>query len=156
MKWNQLAEMPCSVARTLAVIGDRWTLMILRDCFLGVRHFDDFQRSLGISRTIVSDRLATLVREEVLFRPEGKWGKQRPYRLTDKGLELYPVVMAIVGWGNRHYAGEAGPPILHRHNSCGHDITSEATCSHCHEPLDPRQVTFRANPEVTDVQMKFR
>ena len=68
---------------------------------LGLRHFDDFQRSLGISRTIVSDRLATLVREEVLFRPEGKWGKQRPYRLTEKGLELYPVVMAIVGWGNR-------------------------------------------------------
>ena len=149
MRWDQLSAMPCSVARGLAVIGDRWTLMILRDCFLGVRRFDDFQQSLGISRTIVSDRLATLVSEGVLYRaPAGSAQHRREYRLTDKGLELYPVVMAIVGWGNRHYADENGPPVLHRHEVCGHDMTSMATCSHCHEPLDPRTVTVRTNPGI--------
>lgn len=146
MKWNELSQMPCSVARTLAVIGDRWTLMILRDAFLGVRHFDDFQASLGISRTIVSDRLATLVREGVLHRPPETTAKRRAYRLTEKGLELFPVVMAIVDWGNRHYAGAAGPPLIHHHESCGYDMNSIAACSHCHEVLDPRAVTVRINP----------
>ena len=148
MKWTALSQMPCSVARTLAVVGDRWTLMIVRDAFLGVRHFDDFQKSLGISRTIVADRLATLVREAVLsHKPDAKTGRPA-YRLTEKGLELYPLIMAIVGWGNRHYAGPEGPPLLHRHESCGHDMTSVARCSHCHADLDPRDVTVRANPAI--------
>jgi DNA-binding HxlR family transcriptional regulator len=109
MKWDELAGEACSVARTVAVIGDRWTLMVLRDCFLGVRRFEDFQARLGISRTITAERLKALVDEGVLRKVAYQ---DRPvrheYRLTDKGLDLYPLIMAVVNFGDRHYAGRAG------------------------------------------------
>jgi DNA-binding HxlR family transcriptional regulator len=147
MKWDDLAAEPCSVARTVAVIGDRWTLMILRDCFLGVRRFEDFQTRLGISRTIVADRLKALVDEGVL-RKEAY--QDRPvrfeYRLTQKGLDLYPVLMAVVHFGDRHYAGAAGPPLLHRHKPCGCDFHPVLTCSECAEPVIAREVETRAGP----------
>lgn len=145
MKWSDLSGENCSVARTVAVIGDRWTLMILRDCFLGVRRFEDFERRLGISRSIVAERLKRLVDEGVLRREAYQ---DRPvrheYRLTDKGLALHPVMMAIVHWGDVHYAGEAGPPLLHRHKACGCDFAPVQTCSACGEPVAARDVEVRA------------
>jgi len=147
MKWNELSEQPCSVARSVAVIGDRWTLMILRDCFLGVRRFEAFQSRLGISRTIVADRLKHLTDEGVLRRAAYQENPTRhEYRLTEKGMELHPVVMAIVHWGDRHYAGEAGPPLLHRHKACGHDFHAVQTCSECGEAVEARSVETRAGP----------
>jgi DNA-binding HxlR family transcriptional regulator len=147
MKWDELAAQPCSVARSLAVIGDRWTLMILRDCFLGVRRFEAFQARLGISRTIVADRLKLLVDEGVLRRAAYQEAPVRhEYRLTEKGLDLYPVVMAIVNWGDRHYAGADGPPILHRHKACGCDFHPVSTCSACGGALDAREVEVRPGP----------
>lgn len=147
MKWDDLANEPCSVARTVAVIGDRWTLMILREVFLGIRRFEDFQARLGISRTITAERLKALVDEAVLKKVAYQ---DRPlrheYRLTDKGLDLYPVIMAIVNFGDRHYAGEAGPPLLHRHKACGCDFAPVMTCSECHAPLGARDVETRAGP----------
>ena len=144
MKWEDLAQEPCSVARSVAVIGDRWTLMILRDCFLGVRRFESFQERLGISRTIIADRLKHLTEEGVLRRVAYQEHPVRhEYRLTDKGLDLHPVVMAIVHWGDRHYAGEAGPPLLHRHKTCGCDFHPVQTCSECGEPVDARAVETR-------------
>ena len=144
MKWEDLAQEPCSVARSVAVIGDRWTLMILRDCFLGVRRFEAFQERLGISRTIIADRLKHLTEEGVLRRVAYQEHPVRhEYRLTDKGLDLHPVVMAIVHWGDRHYAGEAGPPLLHRHKGCGCDFHPVQTCSECGEPVDARAVETR-------------
>ncbi len=144
MKWEDLAHEPCSVARSVAVIGDRWTLMILRDCFLGVRRFEAFQERLGISRTIIADRLKHLTEEGVLRRVAYQEHPVRhEYRLTDKGLDLHPVVMAIVHWGDRHYAGEAGPPLLHRHKTCGCDFHPVQTCSECGEPVDARAVETR-------------
>lgn len=144
MKWEDLAQEPCSVARSVAVIGDRWTLMILRDCFLGVRRFESFQERLGISRTIIADRLKRLTEEGVLRRVAYQEHPTRhEYRLTDKGLDLHPVVMAIVHWGDRHYAGEAGPPLLHRHKACGCDFHPVQTCSECGEPVDARAVETR-------------
>jgi len=144
MKWEELAEEPCSVARSVAVIGDRWTLMILRDCFLGVRRFEAFQERLGISRTIIADRLKHLTQEGVLRRVAYQEHPTRhEYRLTDKGLDLHPVIMAVVHWGDRHYAGEAGPPLLHRHKACGCDFHPVQTCSECGEPLDARAVETR-------------
>ena len=144
MKWEDLAQEPCSVARSVAVIGDRWTLMILRDCFLGVRRFEAFQERLGISRTIIADRLKHLTEEGVLRRVAYQENPVRhEYRLTDKGLDLHPVVMAIVHWGDRHYAGEAGPPLLHRHKGCGCDFHPVQTCSECGEPVDARAVETR-------------
>lgn len=144
MKWEDLAEEPCSVARSVAVIGDRWTLMILRDCFLGVRRFEAFQERLGISRTIIADRLKHLTQEGVLRRvPYQENPTRYEYRLTDKGLDLHPVIMAVVHWGDRHYAGEAGPPLIHRHKTCGCDFHPVQTCSECGEQVDARAVETR-------------
>jgi len=149
MKWSELASEPCSIARSVAVIGDRWTLMLLRDCFLGVRRFEAFEQRLGISRSIVADRLKRLVDEGVLRRERYE---ERPpryeYRLTEKGLALHPVIMAIVHWGDVHYAGEAGPPLIHRHRACGHDFAPVTTCSACGEAIAARDVEVRANPQV--------
>jgi DNA-binding HxlR family transcriptional regulator len=147
MKWRDLAQEPCSVARTAAVIGDRWTLLILRDCFLGVRRFEAFQARLGISRSIVADRLKLLTDEGVLTRVAYQ---DRPvrhdYRLTEKGLALHPVIMAVVHWGDRFYAGAAGPPLLHRHKACGCDFHPVMTCSECAEPVGPRDVEPHLGP----------
>lgn len=151
MKWEDLANQPCSIARSVAVIGDRWTLMILRDAFLGVRRFEAFQARLGISRTIITERLKLLVAEGVLTRLVYQ---DRPirheYRLTEKGLDLYPVVMAIVSWGDRHYAGEAGAPLLHRHKACGCDFHPVMTCSACHAPVAAREVETRPGPGAAE------
>lgn len=149
MKWSELSEAPCSVARSVAVIGDRWTLMLLRDCFLGVRRFEDFERRLGISRSIVADRLKRLTDEGVLRREAYQ---DRPlrheYRLTEKGLALHPVLMAIVHWGDAYYAGEAGPPLLHRHKVCGCDFQPVTTCSECGGGVAARDVEVRPGPGV--------
>ena len=145
MKWHELADQPCSVARSVAVIGDRWTLMILRDCFLGVRRFDTFEQRLGISRGIIAERLRTLVDDGVLRREAYQQQPVRhEYRLTEKGLALHPVMMAIVHWGDEHYAGEAGPPLLHRHKACGCDFAPVMTCSACGDPVAARDVDVRA------------
>ena len=144
MKWDDLAAEPCSVARTVAVIGDRWTLMVLRDAFLGVRRFEAFHDRLGISRTLVAARLKHLVDEGVLARQAYQAGPTRfEYRLTEKGLALYPVIMAIVHWGDRYFAGDAGPPLLHRHKGCGCDFAPVLTCSECGESVTARDVETR-------------
>ena len=146
MKWSDLAQERCSVARSVAVIGDRWTLMILRDCFLGIRRFEDFERRLGISRSIIAERLKTLTDEGVLRREAYQ---DRPvrheYRLTDKGLALHPVMMAIVHWGDVHYAGDEGPPLIHRHKACGCDFTPVQTCSACGGAVTARDVEVRGS-----------
>ncbi len=146
MKWGDLAGERCSVARSVAVIGDRWTLMILRDCFRGVRRFEDFERRLGISRSIIAERLKTLTDEGVLRRDAYQ---DRPvrheYRLTDKGMALHPVMMAIVHWGDTHYAGGEAPPLINRHKTCGCDFTPVQTCSECGEPVGARDVDVRAS-----------
>ena len=148
MKWDDLGKERCSVARTVAVIGDRWTLMILRDCFLGVRRFEEFQARLGISRTITAERLKALVDEGVLLKVAYQ---DRPlrfeYRLSEKGLDLYPVIMAVVSFGDRHYAGEAGAPLLHQHRACGCDFHPVMTCSECHAPVAARDVKTRPGPD---------
>ena len=145
MKWTDLADERCSVARSVAVIGDRWTLMLLRDCFLGIRRFEDFERRLGISRSVIADRLKTLTDEGVLRREAYQ---DRPvrheYRLTDKGLALSPVMLAIVHWGDVHYAGDEGPPLIHRHKACGCDFTPVQICSACGEKVGARDVEVRA------------
>ena len=147
MQWSDLDRQPCSLSRTLSVIGDRWTLLILRDCFLKVRRFDDFQSRLGIGRPILADRLRTLVDAGVLTKVAYQDNPIRhEYRLTGKGLDLYPVIMAIVHWGDMHMAGEAGRPLLHRHVACGHVFDPVQVCSECAEPLDPRQVEVVAGP----------
>ena len=150
MRWTDLAAEDCSVARTVAVIGDRWTLMILRDLFLGVRRFEDFERRLGISRSIIADRLKVLVDEGVLRREAYQQNPVRhEYRLTDKGLALHPVIMAIVHWGDVHYGGVQGPPLIHRHKACGCDFAPVTTCSECGDTVGPREVLVHPGPGAT-------
>ena len=144
MRWQTLDRENCSLARTLAVVGDRWTLLVLRDCFLRVRRFEDFEASLKIARRVLAERLALLVEEGILVkRPYQDRPVRYEYRLTEKGLELYPALISLVHWGDKHYAGKDGPPLVHRHLSCGHDFRSVLTCSECHAPLDARRVEVR-------------
>ena len=147
MRWNELSEEKCSLARSLAVIGDRWTLLVLREAFLKVRRFDDFQSRLGIARRVLTERLSHLVEHGVL---EKKAYQTRPlrheYRLTRKGLDLYPALISLVHWGDRHYAGADGPPAIHTHLACGHDFRGVLTCSECGEPVEARAVQVRPGP----------
>src|SRR6266511_5373666 len=94
----------CSIARALELVGERWTLLIIRDAFLGLRRFDQFQRSLGVARNVLTDRLNRLVEEGILRRvPYQERPVRFEYRLTDKGRELWPVMMTLMQWGDRHY-----------------------------------------------------
>ena len=141
MKWEELSREPCSVARTLAVIGDRWTLMILRDCFLGVRRFEAFQEKIGVTRPILSDRLRKLTAAGILSRvPYQERPVRYDYRLTEKGLSLYPVILGLAHWGDVHLAGEAGPPVSRRHKACGHLFDPVVTCSECGDVVAAREV----------------
>lgn len=141
MKWNDLASENCSLARALSAVGDRWALLILRDAFLKVRRFDEFERSLKISRRMLTERLQGLVDEKILER---RLYQERParheYRLTEKGLALYPALLALVHWGDDWYAGEEGPPVKHRHKGCGQHFHLTPTCSECGEKVEARQV----------------
>jgi DNA-binding HxlR family transcriptional regulator len=137
----------CSIARALEVLGDRWTLLVIRDAFVGVRRFEDFQRSLGVARNVLTDRLARLVDEGVLARvPYQERPERFEYRLTDKGLDLWPVTMALMRWGDRHYAADGGRPRLIRHRDCGGEVTAQLTCDRCGAELGPRDVTAEWGP----------
>jgi DNA-binding HxlR family transcriptional regulator len=147
MRWGELKREKCSVARTISVIGDRWTLLILRDCFLRVRRFDDFERRLGITRHVLADRLKKLVAAGVLARrPYQERPRRHEYRLTQKGLDLHPVLLAIAHWGDHHMAGAKGPPVLYEHRPCGHTFAPVLTCSQCRERVEARDVSVRRGP----------
>ena len=137
----------CSVARTLEVVGERWTILILRDAFLGVRRFDDFQRNLGIARNVLHTRLRRLVDEGLLERRRYQERPERfEYRLTERGLDLWPALLALMQWGDRHLAGEGGPPLLLEHRDCGGAITEHRTCERCGAELGPRDVRAVPGP----------
>ncbi len=147
MRWGELADERCSIARTVSIIGDRWTLLILRDCFLRVRRFDEFEARLGITRHVLADRLKKLVSAGVLRRmPYRERPVRHEYRLTQKGLDLYPILMTIVHWGDTHMAGPEGRPMLHRHLTCGALFDPQLSCSACGAPVDPREVQVEPGP----------
>lgn len=147
MKWKDLEEEPCSLARTVAVIGDRWSLLVLRECFLRTRRFEGFQSKLKITRHLLADRLKKLVRFGVLRRvPYQDAPKRFEYILTQKGLDLYPIIMAIVHWGDVHMVDERGRPILHQHKTCGKSFDPVMVCSECGEPLNARDVHVHPGP----------
>ena len=151
MKWSALEEEQCSVARTVAVIGDRWTLLVLRDCFLRVRRFEDYQARLGVTRHVLADRLKKLVRYGVLRRvPYQERPRRYEYLLTQKGLDLYPVMMSIVHWGDVHMIDERGRPLLYQHKDCGKAFDPVMTCSACGEPLAAKAVHVHPGPGARD------
>lgn len=163
MRWDSVKEMNCSVARTLAVIGERWTMLILREAFLGRRRFDEFQNGIGIARNILSSRLRDLVRDGIFdrARSEGDNGRVE-YRLTKKGLELYPVLIAMMRWGDTWLSDESGPPMTLMHRACGAKMAPYMVCSHCGEHLTAREVVAiprrpaRAHPRRSDRKRAVR
>jgi DNA-binding HxlR family transcriptional regulator len=144
MERKSFADMHCSVAQCLEVVGEWWSMLILRDVFLGVTRFDDFQKRLGIARNILNQRLNHLVEHGVL---EKVLYSDRPprydYRLTTKGRDLWPVLTAMRQWGDR-YAAPDGPPLELTHKGCGHVADAVMVCSACSERIEARDV--RAGP----------
>jgi DNA-binding HxlR family transcriptional regulator len=137
----------CSVAGTLDIVGERWTLLVLREAFMGVRRFEQMQRDLGIARNILAARLQTLVGHGILERR--RYSERPPryeYRLTQKGLDLYPALVSIMQWGDRYVAGKGGPPLVLRHKACGQHTEPHLACSECGEPLGARDVVAEAGP----------
>jgi DNA-binding HxlR family transcriptional regulator len=122
----------CSIARTLELVGERWTLLIIRESLLGARRFDEFLTSLGIARNVLSDRLQRLVDSGILERsPYQDRPVRWEYHLTGRGRELALPVLALMHWGDRHLAGPEGPPRLVRHESCGGDVAEQHVCANC-------------------------
>ncbi|MBU3068908.1 helix-turn-helix transcriptional regulator [Aestuariicella sp. G3-2] len=149
MRWEDIDQQVCSIARALSIVGDRWTLLILRDAFLGTRRFEDFRRQLGVSRHRLTERLNKLVENQVLEKVQYQ---QRPpryeYRLTEKGLDLHGVILTLGDWGTRWCSDEAGAPIEYRHRTCGHKARPVLSCSECGEPMEPKTVTPEIGPAL--------
>jgi DNA-binding HxlR family transcriptional regulator len=139
--------MNCSIAQSLEIIGEWWTLLILRDSFLGVRRFEDFVERLGISRNILTTRLDTLVSHGVLERRTYDVGRERhDYVLTDKGLALWPVLTTLREWGDEWVVGQDNVPITLEHKARGHRAVLRHVCDECGEPLDARAVRAVPGP----------
>ena len=158
MLHNTYEGQVCSIARTLEVVGERWTLLILRDAFLGVKRFDDFQRSLGVARNVLNTRLQRLVDEGLL---EKRRYQERPerfeYRLTEKGFDLWPTLVTLMKWGDRHMAGEEGPPVDLTHKGCGGVVDDRRMCADCGAFLTARDVHWarRTSAERPKVAATF-
>lgn len=147
MRKASFADMNCSIAQTLEIVGEWWTLLILRDVFLGVRRFDDFVERLGISRNVLSDRLDKLVAAGVLTRRPYDEGRGRyDYVLTEKGRDLWPVLTTLREWGDRWVFGEGNEPIVLEHRSCGSVTHLRHTCDRCGEEVDARSVMAHPGP----------
>jgi DNA-binding HxlR family transcriptional regulator len=142
--------MPCSIARTLEVVGEWWTLLIVRDAFLGITRFDDWQRRLGIARNVLTARLDHLVDEGIFERrPYQDAPLRHEYVLTDKGRDLGPVLSALRTWGDRHVPTAGGPTTVLVHDGCGQPTRPVQTCSACGERLG-RDVHVEPGPGSRD------
>ena len=142
----------CSIARSLEVVGERWTLLIVRDALLGLRRFDEFQQSLGVASNVLSKRLERLCDEGLLER---RVYHERPprheYVLTEKGRALGPALIMLMKWGDRYYAGEEGPPRLAIHRGCGGEIDDGLRCARCGERVGFSELSVEAGPPLVDV-----
>jgi DNA-binding HxlR family transcriptional regulator len=134
----------CAIGATVGLVGERPTFLVLREAFNGVRRFADMQRRTGMPRQVLSDRLAHLVDEGVLRKvPYQENGQRRryEYRLTEKGMDLYPVLVALMEWGDRHAVGPAGPQVLLRHRDCGEPVDLQMACRAGHVLGSARDIT---------------
>jgi DNA-binding HxlR family transcriptional regulator len=147
---TSFADLPCAIARTLEVVGEWWSLLIVRDAFLGVTRFDDWQRRLGIARNVLAARLDRLVEEGVFERRLYQDNPPRhEYLLTAKGRDLAPVLQALRSWGDRHAPTPDGPTTVLVHDACGHAARPVLHCSACGERLG-RDVHVEAGPGAVD------
>jgi DNA-binding HxlR family transcriptional regulator len=139
----------CSIARSLELVGERWTLLIVREAFLGTRRFDDFQRRLGIARNVLQARLERLTDAEIMRRVAYRERPRRyEYRLTSKGVDLWPVIVALLKWGDRHVAPD-GPPVVLQHKGCGGEVDDRRRCMRCGVDLEAWDVIGVGGPGAT-------
>jgi DNA-binding HxlR family transcriptional regulator len=147
MRRTSFAHWPCSIARTIDLLGDPWSPLVLREAFYGVTRFDGFQESLGIARNTLADRLGRLVDQGLLERSRYQSEPVRyDYLLTEKGRDFFPVLLAMSSWGDRWLSGEEGPPIVHYHSACGHEAEPAVVCGHCGEPMTAGDTRSRLGP----------
>ncbi len=144
----------CAIGAAVGILGERPTFLVLREAFNGVRRFDDMQRRTGMPRQVLSQRLARLVAEGLLRKVRYQESGQRSrdeYRLTDKGLDLYPVLVALMEWGDRYASGADGPPVLLRHRDCGEPVRLQLTCAAGHVLESAREVAPVPGPAARKI-----
>ncbi|MFJ4538508.1 winged helix-turn-helix transcriptional regulator [Streptomyces tibetensis] len=147
MRRTSFSTWPCSIARTADILGDAWTLLVLREVFYGESRFDGFIGTLGIARNTLTDRLRRLEAEGLLRRHVYQRDPVRhEYLPTDKGRDFFGVLAAINAWGDRWLAGDEGAPVVLHHRPCAHDTEARVVCSACGEPLRQRDMTARTGP----------
>ena len=139
MKHADLLDENCAVARSAAIVGERWVWVILRQAFNGARRFEDFQRGIGLARNVLTDRLNGLVDHGILQRARYEHTARdlNEYRLTAKGRALFPVYVALMNWGNQ-WTGLPAPPVDLLHKPCGHRVGVRVVCSECGQDIDAR------------------
>jgi DNA-binding HxlR family transcriptional regulator len=156
MLGNAYENQTCSIASALEVIGERWSLLIVRDVFLGLRRFDQIQADLGIARNVLHARLTRLLEQGILERRLYQERPQRyEYRLTDKGLDLWPTIVSLMQWGNR-YAAPDGPPVLLEHRGCGGTVDEHRICAACGARLSARDAQALPGPGATPAHPLMR
>jgi DNA-binding HxlR family transcriptional regulator len=139
----------CTIGRTMAILGERWTFVVIREVFNGIRRFDDMRRRTAIPRQVLTNRLAVLVDHGLLrkepYQVPGERARHE-YRLTQKGLDLYPVMVAIAQWGDRYLADPEGPPVEFTHRDCGAAMTVVTMCAEGHQVVDVRRIVPQPGP----------
>lgn len=153
MPYRPFPDQHCSIAAALEILGERWTLLVMREVLLGRRRFGDIRRHVGVAPNILSDRLQTLVEHGLLQRRpiEGE-PDAHEYVPTRKGVDANPVLVALLQWGDRHATPAGGPPRVFVHTACGHDAHPRLHCSHCGEPVTPRDLKVRPGVGATPEQ----
>ena len=144
MRYKSFANMNCSLAQSLEVLGERWSLLILRDAFRGVRRFEDFLKT-GVSRNVLTERLKRLTEEEI-FDKRPIDGKSSEYRLTEKGLDLQPILLAFTHWGDKYLPHPAGDRLIFRERITGEAIAPMSAYSADGRPLSARELTATPGP----------
>ena len=140
VKWNEIAGQECSIARTLSVVGDSWTMLVIRELFNGNGRFNGLLDATKAPPAILSDRLAGLERDDVVVkRPYSSRPDRFEYRLTAKGRDLYPVLISLMAWGDR-WMTDGTPPVQLVHRTCGRHVTPTLTCPQCGDRIDPRDM----------------
>jgi DNA-binding HxlR family transcriptional regulator len=154
MPYRPFEDQNCSVAGALAIIGERWTLLVLREVLLGRRRFQEIKRHTGIATNILTDRLATLVEHGVLER---RLYSEQPeayeYAPTQKARDVAPILIGLVQWGDKYVNAEHGAPRVHVHMACGHDADPHLVCSHCGERVEGRDLKLRPGPGADERQL---
>jgi DNA-binding HxlR family transcriptional regulator len=150
--YRPFEDQNCSIAAALGVVGERWTLLVMREVLLGRRRFAAIREQVGVAPNILSDRLQTLVEHGLLEqRRYGKHPEALEYLPTQKGIDITPVLISLMQWGDRH-AAPNGPPRVHVHTACGADAHPEIHCAHCGKTLEPRELKVRPGPGANDLQ----